>query len=150
MPGGVALRPPARLAVLVSVKDANLRRLAEDQAVHRITSYNVCYTKLLRDGDEAISFKQYAANELSNLSRAAVQENLIDSGLWTALRTRPYSKIPAPDSTPHSIFITAIDTNPLAADPAVIIQAYADDFANGLKVLARLTDGKLFVCKALV
>ncbi len=66
-----------------------------------------------------------------------MRENLQASGLWAALRTRPFSKVPAVDATPSSIFVTAIDTHPLAADPAVIIAEQAADFENGLQVLAR-------------
>jgi len=87
-------------------------------------------------------------SELDGLSREQVRDNLVASGAWTALRTRPYSKIPAIDSTPRSIFVTAIDTNPLAADPAVVIKGREADFVNGLKVLARLTDGAVHLCTA--
>ena len=75
-------------------------------------------------------------------------ENLVNSGQWVALRTRPYSKVPAIDSSPASIFVTAMDTNPLAADPAVIIAQRSEDFANGLKVLTRLTEGPVNLCVA--
>ena len=64
------------------------------------------------------------------------------------IRTRPYGKTPAVDSKPSSIFVTAIDTRPLAADPAVIIKARAEDFTHGLVVIAKLTEGKTYVCKA--
>ncbi len=47
----------------------------------------------------------------------ASTEKLTAAGLWTALRTRPFGKVPAPGTVPHSIFVQAIDTNPLAADP---------------------------------
>ncbi len=100
------------------------------------------------DGDEAIEFCHYDAAQLSGLDRVEVQDNLVKSGLWTAFRTRPYSRVPALDTTPSSIFVTAMDTQPLAADPAVIIAAEADAFANGLTVLARLLEGKVFVCHA--
>ena len=50
----------------------------------------------------------------------AIVDNLVESGLWTAFRTRPYSKVPAIDSTPNSIFVSVMDTNPLAADPTPI------------------------------
>lgn len=88
--------------------------------------------------DAAIEFARYDDRELEVLDPAAVRANLQASGLWTALRTRPYSKVPAVDATPVSIFVTAIDTHPLAADPAPLIQEYAEDFARGLKVLARI------------
>ena len=98
------------------------------------------------DGDEAVTFDSYDADKLASLDEQLVRDQLISSGLWTALRTRPYSKSPAVDSKPSSIFVTAMDTNPLAADPAVIIKQHAAEFENGLKVLSRL--GKVWLCKA--
>lgn len=98
------------------------------------------------DGDEQETFAQYDAGQLEALSDEQVRENLQQSGLWTALRTRPFSKVPALNAVPSSIFVTAIDTHPLAADPAVIIAEHAADFENGLKVLGNLA--KVFLCKA--
>ncbi|MGK9064457.1 Na(+)-translocating NADH-quinone reductase subunit A [Stutzerimonas chloritidismutans] len=98
------------------------------------------------EGNDELTFSQYAEAELEGLSDAQVRENLQQSGLWVALRTRPYSKVPATDAVPHSIFVTAIDTHPLAADPAVVIGERIAEFEAGLKVLARL--GKVFLCKA--
>ena len=100
------------------------------------------------DGDKAEKFKSYKADKLATLDRAAVVNNLVSSGQWVALRTRPYSKVPAIDSTPASIFVTAMDTNPLSADPAVIIAQRSEDFINGLTVLTRLTDGPVNLCVA--
>ena len=100
------------------------------------------------DGDKADKFKSYNADKLATLYRAAVVNNLVSSGQWVALRTRPYSKVPAIDSTPASIFVTAMDTNPLSADPAVIIAQRSEDFINGLTVLTRLTDGPVNLCLA--
>jgi len=99
-------------------------------------------------GDDEVSFQQYEASQLASLSRDDVKKNLLESGLWTALRTRPYSKSPSPESNPHSIFVTAMDTSPLAADANVIIQNAVTDYDNGLTVLSLLTDGKVFVCQA--
>ncbi|HIG37136.1 MAG TPA: NADH:ubiquinone reductase (Na(+)-transporting) subunit A, partial [Oceanospirillaceae bacterium] len=73
------------------------------------------------DGDDAVEFASCAATDLASLTAEQVAQNLQASGLWAALRTRPFSKIPAIDSKPNSIFVTAIDTHPLAADPAPII-----------------------------
>lgn len=98
------------------------------------------------EGDDAIDFARYTDAQLDTLAPEQVRENLLKSGLWAALRTRPYSKVPAVDATPSSIFVTAVDTHPLAADPAVIIAEYAEDFARGLKVLARLA--RVFLCHA--
>ena len=99
-------------------------------------------------GSAQVSFNKYSESELNNLTAEQVKENLLASGLWTTIRTRPYGKTPVVDSKPSSIFVTAIDTRPLAGDPAVIIKARAEDFSHGLAVIAKLTDGKTYVCKA--
>ena len=99
-------------------------------------------------GDEEVTFQSFDAASLGSAERATLSELLVESGAWTAIRTRPYSKNPAIGSTPSSIFVSAMDTNPLAADPQVIIANRKEDFAFGLKALAKLTDGKVFVSKA--
>lgn len=100
------------------------------------------------DGEEAVHFPRYELADLAGLTRETVQQLLLESGLWTAFRTRPFSKIPAPGSVPAAIFVTAIDTNPLAADPQPIILAQREAFDAGLTLLTRLTDGKVHVCQA--
>lgn len=100
------------------------------------------------DGDDAETFASYEASQLSSLSRQDVVDNLVNSGMWTSLRTRPYSKVPAIDSAPADIFVSAMDTNPLAADPAVVLAEKEEAFKNGLAVLSTLTEGKIYVCHA--
>ncbi len=100
------------------------------------------------DGNEQETFSSFTASELNSIAREDVVTNLVNSGLWTALRTRPFSKVPAVDATPTAIFVSAMDTNPLAADPAIIIAEQSEAFINGLTVLSRLTDGEVFVSKA--
>ena len=73
-------------------------------------------------GDDAETFARYAESPARTARpRRGAQTTWCESGLWTALRTRPFSKVPSPESTPRSIFVTAIDTNPLAAQPEVVI-----------------------------
>jgi len=98
------------------------------------------------DGDDAIEFRRCTDAEIDRLDDPTVRSNLIDSGLWTALRARPFGKVPAIDAKPHSIFVTAIDTHPLAADPTVVIAEHKDDFARGVRVLARIAP--VVVCHA--
>lgn len=100
------------------------------------------------EGDEEETFAAFPRDALSGLDRDEVVRVMVDSGLWTALRTRPYSKAPPPDAAPAAIFVSAMDTNPLAADPAVVIGMHSADFVDGVTVLSRLTDGKVYVCAA--
>ena len=100
------------------------------------------------DGDEQVEFAKYSSDTLASLDAADVVKNLTESGLWTAFKTRPFSKIPNPTTRPVDIHVSVMDTNPLAADPCVIVSADADAFKNGLTVISRLTTGKVYVSKA--
>lgn len=99
-------------------------------------------------GDEQLEFAYYQPTDLPALEREQVESDLLASGLWAALRTRPFSKAPRPGSVPRAIFVSAMDTQPLAADPQVIIAEQLAAFNAGLTVLTRLTDGKVHVCHA--
>ncbi len=101
----------------------------------------------LSGDEEEETFRAFSPGDLSHLDRQQVRDQLTESGLWTSLRTRPFSKVPAPDSVPNSIFVTAIDTNPLTADPAIVMGPHREDFANGLAVLPALTDGAVYLCQ---
>ncbi|AVI63706.1 Na(+)-translocating NADH-quinone reductase subunit A [Halomonas sp. GFAJ-1] len=98
------------------------------------------------ENEEAMTFASHDRGALGQLERQVVVDQLVESGLWTALRTRPFSRTPAIDSTPSDIFVTAVDTHPLSADPALIINENAQAFEDGLKVLTRLTEGNVFLC----
>ncbi len=102
-----------------------------------------------RSGEGEV-FAHYKEGEIDQLEGALVEENLVKSGLWTALRTRPFSRVPALGSRPNSIFVNAMDTNPLSANPEVVLkqEGWGQSFVMGLRTLKRLTDGKVFLCKA--
>ena len=100
------------------------------------------------DGSEEEAFPVVEPTKIDSLTAEDVRSTMIKSGVWTYLRTRPFSRIPMPGDTPSSIFVTAIDTNPLAPEPASIIGEDAEAFAAGIKVVSRLTDGQTFVCTA--
>ncbi|MDY3330786.1 MAG: Na(+)-translocating NADH-quinone reductase subunit A [Pelistega sp.] len=117
-------------------------------AIHRGEKRVLQSVVIALAGDEQVQFESYTADILAALDNETVRRNLVASGLWTALRTRPFSKVPAIDARPAAIFVNAMDTNPLAADPAVIIAERSDDFINGLTVISRLTDNKVHLCKA--
>jgi len=103
----------------------------------------------LDDGEEeAIPFQSFAEQGLKNLSREQVVEQLLASGLWTAIRMRPFSMVADPGASPHSLFVTAMDTNPHAPDAARLLDGRQQNFINGLAVLSRLIEGKIRVCRA--
>lgn len=98
------------------------------------------FLSLVIDRDDSIAPKPFArfdAAAIAQLSPEAVTEQLVSSGLWTALRTRPFSKVPVPGTLPSAIFVNAMDTNPHAPDPRVVIKQAQQAFLDGLAVLAR-------------
>jgi Na+-transporting NADH:ubiquinone oxidoreductase subunit A len=98
-------------------------------------------------GGDKVSFKSFQKKAISSYSESEAKALLVESGAWTYLRTRPFSKTPAIDSKPSSIFVNAMDTNPLAANPEVIIAERMDDFKAGVEVMTRLA-GKVFITTA--
>ena len=118
------------------------------EAIHR-GARRIFQSLVIRlEGDEEISYASHTASEIASLDQEHCVETLLNSGLWTAFRTRPYSKSPNPDSVPKSIFVTAMDTRPLATDPKVVLTLYHDDFQTGLKILEKLCSDKVYLCHA--
>jgi len=80
--------------------------------------------------------------------RELMQALLLESGLWPSFTARPFGRIPDPGSAPDAIFVTALDTQPLAADARVVLAEGREDFARGAVCLTPLTEGPVFVCQA--
>ncbi len=91
-------------------------------------------------------YESFTNDEITKLSDDKIVRHLLDSGLWIGFKTRPYSKVPNPGTRPHSIFVTAMDTRPLAIDPIMVIRQAESLFAVGVQVLSQMTSGQVFVC----
>lgn len=91
---------------------------------------------------EYISFK--AADPLA-MSRDEITALILKSGLWPAIKQRPYNLIADPSDKPKSIFIPAFDTAPLAPDYDFLIKASESDFQTGVNALSKLTSGKVHI-----
>lgn len=98
------------------------------------------------DGDDAETWQAVEPAGIDNIEASVIRKRLAESGLWTALRGRPFGRIPAPDASPHSIFITATNTNPLAVDPAMVIAEDTESFLAGVRIVSKLSEGPTYVC----
>ncbi len=99
------------------------------------------------DGDGDEPFEHWREGLVASADGEQIRKLLVESGQWTAIRTRPFGQVPAVDAKPRAIFVPAIDTNPLAADPDVIIGESLDAFRDGLRALSCLTEGPVWVCR---
>jgi Na+-transporting NADH:ubiquinone oxidoreductase subunit A len=93
--------------------------------------------------DEAESFDSYSKTQISSLTSEEAKKLLLNSGLWPALRQRPFSKIANPEKSPKAIFISAVDTAPLQAETDLLLGDHKQDFQTGIDFLAKLTPGKI-------
>lgn len=100
------------------------------------------------EGNEEETFNSYSDKDIKTLDRDSIKSQLLSSGMWQSIRTRPFSKVANHNAVPNSIFVTAIDTNPLAPSIEKVLEGSENDFKTGLELLTKLTDGKIFVCKA--
>jgi len=98
--------------------------------------------------DQPIRFSPFDREGLSGLDSETVRARLLESGFWGVLRARPYDRVPGPEVRPRAVFVTAMDTQPLAPDPMLIIDREPDLFRDGLTVLSRLGAAAVHVCVA--
>ncbi len=101
----------------------------------------------LEETTEEVKFKVYDENQLEAITREEVTEQLLNSGEWVSLRMRPFSKVAEPATVPHSIFVNAMDTNPLAPSIPELLKGSERNLEMGLMILSKLTDGKVYFCK---
>ncbi len=96
--------------------------------------------------DDFVSFLEPGHKQPDHYTGQEIRDLLVASGLWTALRTRPYGKIPAITANPVALFINATETRPQAPPPALSIERSKEDFSLGLQIIGRLTEAPTYLC----
>ncbi|MDR0547373.1 MAG: Na(+)-translocating NADH-quinone reductase subunit A [Dysgonamonadaceae bacterium] len=76
---------------------------------------------------------------------AAIKAALCEAGIFAYIRQRPYDIVANPADTPRDIFVTGFSSAPLAPDADFILQGEEADFQKGLDILAKLTEGKVYL-----
>lgn len=97
--------------------------------------------------DDFQPFEAFTGRPVAELSAEEVRALLVESGAWTGLRARPFSRVPPVDQAPASIFVTAMNTHPLAGDPAVCLEGQQAALEAGLAALTKLTHGPVYLCR---
>lgn len=100
---------------------------------------------ILIKADHLDEFKPFPAQDPLKLSKDEVQTVLLESGLWTVLKQRPYDTIADPKKSARDIFVTGFDSSPLAPDYDFILKGQGFDFQKGLDALTRLTEGTVYL-----
>ncbi len=76
----------------------------------------------------------------------AIKAAMLQCGLWTQLRQRPFGTVANPDDKPKAIFVSAFSSAPLAPDYDFVMQGKEAMLVKGIEALAKLTDGVVHVC----
>ncbi|MCF8221527.1 MAG: Na(+)-translocating NADH-quinone reductase subunit A [Bacteroidales bacterium] len=91
-------------------------------------------------------YEDFGKSDPEKMDAGDIKKKLLVSGMWPAVRQRPYHVVANPEDTPKSIFISGFDTAPIAADLDYIIELMPEeDYQTGIKVLRKLTEGKVFL-----
>lgn len=135
--GTPVFRDRKRPEILMTAAVCGLVEKIEIGAKRRLASVVISNT-----GDKAVTFSPPEVP-----SREAVRALLLETGLWTAITSRPFGKIPDPGTTPDALFVTALQTDPLCAQSSVVISHGQEVFAAGMAALKSLTDGPIYVCQ---
>lgn len=110
------------------------------QEVHRGERRKIEYVSVKSDGkDEQYDFGKLDGKELQF---AALKR----SGLYSMMRQRPFDIVPMEGIKPRDIFVTALDTAPLAKP--LLTDAMLPYLEKGLQTLAQFTDGKVYLSVA--
>src|SRR5690606_11739816 len=99
--------------------------------------------KILADKEQ-----RYLNSKIPDLDTAKAPEIrsfLLQNGGWPFIKQRPYDVIADPDTTPKAIFISAINTAPLAADVDYVMAGKEQELQTAITALGRLTPGKIHV-----
>ncbi len=97
---------------------------------------------------ESVTFEKYTRDTVGRLSREQVIDHLLNTGLWPLIKQRPFNKIADPDTAPKAVFINACNSAPFQADFSIVLKGDEDAFQTGINALAKLTDGKVHLCKS--
>jgi len=95
-----------------------------------------------------VKFDAFGGRAAADLDVGSARALMLESGLWTALRQRPFGRVPAADGTAEAIFVTAADSRPHAPPPPLVIGPRADDFREGLACLTKVGAGPVYLCVA--
>ena len=112
-------------------------------AVHRGEKRKVLSVEVRPEA--TIEYKEYATADALSMERSQLLSLLLESGMFSFFKQRPYDRIANPLDTPRDIFVTANLTAPLAPKFAYLVKGREDELQLALDALTRLTPGKVYL-----
>ncbi len=94
---------------------------------------------------ETTDYIKFNAPAVGKATAEEIKKVLLESGLWAAIKQRPYGIVANPADEPRAIFVSGFDSAPLAPDYNFTIKDEAANLQVAVDVLNKLTKGGLFV-----
>lgn len=101
--------------------------------------------EIVLKSDDKFDAVDFGKPDVAKMTAAEIKETLLRSGLFPYIKQRPYDIIANPEDTPRDIFVTAIDSAPLAPEFPLVLKREEESLKAGLEVLTKLTGGKVYL-----
>lgn len=95
--------------------------------------------------DAETRFLDFGSADPSSLNKEAIQTKMLESGVWSFVRQRPFSTIANPADAPKAIYVSACNTNPLAGDDDFIAKGQESLLQTAIDAISKLTEGKVYI-----
>ncbi len=82
--------------------------------------------------------EEFGKKDVAAMTGEQVKAALMEAGLFAFFIQRPYAVVADPDAKPKGIFVSAFDSNPLAADFEFVLKGREKDFQTVLYALAKM------------
>lgn len=89
--------------------------------------------------DKEQQYVDFGKKDVQTMHGDAVQEYLLNAGLFGYIKQLPYAVSTTPDTKPKAIFVSAFRDMPLAADFEVELKGNEDAFQTGLSALSKMS-----------
>ncbi len=113
----------------------------EVMEVKRGKKRKILEIQVLADTEQV--YEDYGTKDPASMNREQVIDYLTSAGCWPFIKQRPYDVIASPNDKPKAIFVSGINSAPLAPDMDFVLAGKEEALKAGFTALTKLTDGKV-------
>lgn len=115
-------------------------------AIHRGEKRKILDVEVKPDTSlEDIRYKEFDVRTEKISNKDSLLALLLESGMFSFFKQRPYHRLADPKKTPRDIFVTAHFSAPLAPSFDFVLENRAEDLIFALEALKKLTPGKVYL-----
>jgi Na+-transporting NADH:ubiquinone oxidoreductase subunit A len=101
----------------------------------------------LDETEQQTEFERYSQTDIDRMTREQVVQALVTGGLWPLIKELPFRDYAQADFVPSTLFVSLGSLEPFHPVPQVYLQGNEELFEFGLRVLSKLAEGRVYVCR---